>query len=178
MVLDKVTFFFFRGNVQSNILQNLQQAKAVLVKAEDEALSCREQGIELSTGILRSLNHDDALQDIKTRLHFVDEVRCATHLIIQLSDKLCKIFGKPLISNDILNALSKTSIITLIISIFLESALEKHQHEGLWENVTGQMWIQRNGYFMQLLTEFAHCESLKYKSMEEVANVERPENNN
>ena len=96
----------------------------------------------------------------------MDEVRHATHMTIKLSDKLCKIFGKPLISNDTVNALSKTSIITLIISIFLESALEKHQCEGLWENINGQMWIRRNGYLMQLLTELAQCESLKYNIKE------------
>ena len=81
-----------------------------------------------------------------------------------------KFFGKPLISYETLNALSKTCIITLIISIFLESALEKHQEKGWWEKVTGEMWIQRNGYFTQLLTEVAQCETLKDKRMKEVEN--------
>ena len=165
--------FFFRGNARSDLLQNLLETKAVLKKAEDEASTCKEQGIELSTRIIRSLNHDDALQDITTRLHFVDEVRHATHMIIQLSDKLCKIFGKPLVTNHTLNELSKTSIITLIISIFLESAIEKHQHQGWWEYVNGQMWIRRNGYLIQLLTELAQCQKIKYQRMEKFGNVKR-----
>ena len=163
--------FFVRRNVRSHILQNILETKAVLRKAEDEALTCAEQGIELSTSIIRSLNHYNALHDIRTRFHFVDEVRHAIHMIFKLSDKLSKIFGKPLITNHTLNELSKTLIIILIISIFLESAIEKHQHEGRWEYVNGQMWIHRNGYLMQLLTKLAQCQNLKYQRMEEVANV-------
>ena len=147
--------------------------KAVLKKTEDEALTCGEQGIELSTGIIRSLNHDDALQDIRTRLHFVDEVRHATHIIIQLSDKLCRIFGKLLITNHTLNELSKTSIITLIISIFLESTIEKYQHQGWWKYVNGQMWIWRNGYLIQLLTELAQCQKINYQRIQEFGKVKR-----
>ena len=160
--------------MQSDLLQNLLETKAVLKKAEDEALTCGEQGIELSTGIIRSLNHDDVLQDIRTRLHFVDEVRCATHIIIQLSDKLCKIFGKLIISNHILNDLSKTSIITLIISIFLESAIEKHQHKGRWKYVNGQMWIRRNGYLIQLLTELAECQKRNDERIQQFGKVKHP----
>ena len=124
----------------------------MLKKAEDEVLQCGEEGVELSKGIIRSLNLQEALVDIHSTIHFVDEIRCTAHLLIHLSDKLCKIFGKPLISNETLNALSKNSIITLIISVFLESAVKNNKKDGHWETVTGEMWMCKHGYFTQLLT--------------------------
>ena len=81
--------------------------------------SVGEKGVDLSRGIIQNLNVQEALGDIHSTIHFVDEIRRAADLLIQLSDKLCKIFGKLQINNQTLNALSKNSIITLIISVFL-----------------------------------------------------------
>ena len=64
--------------------------------------------------------------------------------------------------------MSKSSIITLIISIFLESAVENSEKNGRWEYLTGEMWMRRNGYFTQLLTEIADCETLEYKRRKEI----------
>ena len=163
MVLNAFSFWAFRHFSRGVLLQNLVKCRTVLKKAEDEALQCGEKGVELSRGIIQNLNIQEALGDIHSTIHFVDEIRHAADLLIQLSDKLCKIFGKPLINNQTLNALSKNSLITLIISVFLESAVENHKTNGCWEYVTGEMWTHRNGYCTQLLTEIAECETLKDK---------------
>ena len=173
MVLNAFSFWAFRHFSQGILLQNLVKCRTVLKKAENEALQCGEKGVDLSRRIIQNLNVQEALGDIHSTVHFVDEIRCTADLLIQLSDKLCKIFGKPLINNQTLNALSKNSIITLIISIFLESAVENHKKNGRWEYLTGEMWMRRNGYFTQLLTEIAECETLEYKRRKEIEKKKR-----
>ena len=139
MVLNAFSFWAFRRFSQGILLQNLVKCRTILKKAENEALQCGENGVDLSRGIIQNLNMDEALGDIHSTIHFVDEIRCAAGLLIKLSDKLCQIYGKPLINNQTLNALSKNSIITLIISVFLESAVENHEKNGRWEYLTGEM---------------------------------------
>ena len=51
---------------------------------------------------------------------------------------------------------------------FFESAVGNHKTNGHWENVTGEMWMCRNGYFAQLLTEIGECETLKEKRRKEL----------
>ena len=68
MVLNTLFVLPFRCHSQGVLLQNLVKCQSVLRRAKDEALQCAEKGVDLSRGIIKSLNQEEALVDIDTTI--------------------------------------------------------------------------------------------------------------